>query len=686
VKQGEQIRIGSGDGCAGHRPSGHASHRSVSYSLRGAGVLLALLAVLLFSAPRILAAFDLPVTAGGRRTVSQQNGVQTIRDGQRVRVTLEMGDVHVLTQTHGEVRYRLRVEAPASSVVKTAAQAPFELTARGGSEGVNLTGRNVRGQPSDRFWVTLELEVPRSTPLEISTQGGNIDVQDIDGRLVLESAGGNLSAGKVGASARLQTAGGHIAVQDVAGDLVATTGGGHIAAGYIQGDAQLTSSGGHIRAARVDGTARLITRGGNIFLDHSGARLVASSGGGRIVVGEATGELDARSEGGGVRVWRVAGPAQIATTGGAIYLTGISSRVRASTAAGGITARFASPAAVIAPHSPQEKSGPPQAAAPVVATTLGEFQCSGGDITVFLPKEMGITLDAAIEGGENFRILVDPALELKLNLDEASRGRLLRAAGALQGGGPLLRLRATAGNILLRSDDGSIPPPSPPGAPLPPGWRGPGARRGPMPPTAPLPPGAPLEDLDASLARMESSLTAWQYQNELQQEMFERSAVQRERVVREANRIAERAQGSVAAARAQAEGVAPAKPGREMGSVDYNWNQEQLSPVEGLSEKLTAWLTDRIIVPGDQMRGRLMRRVDPVYPDTARELGLEGTVRIRVAVGRDGSVEDVKALSGNPVLAEAAVSAIRQWRYRPTVLNGQQMPVLTILTVSFHRP
>jgi TonB family protein len=78
--------------------------------------------------------------------------------------------------------------------------------------------------------------------------------------------------------------------------------------------------------------------------------------------------------------------------------------------------------------------------------------------------------------------------------------------------------------------------------------------------------------------------------------------------------------------------------------------------------------------------------VDPVYPEAARVRGLEGTVRLRLAVARNGSVEDVQALSGDPVLADAAVVAVRQWRYRPTVLNGKPVPVLTVLTVVFHKP
>lgn len=121
-------------------------------------------------------------------------------------------------------------------------------------------------------------------------------------------------------------------------------------------------------------------------------------------------------------------------------------------------------------------------------------------------------------------------------------------------------------------------------------------------------------------------------------------------------------------------------------NVEYNWSGEQLSQMEGLREQFTAWLTDRVIIPAAQLRPRLARRVDPVYPDKAREMGLEGAVRLRVAIARDGTIEDVKALSGDPILAEAATDAVKQWRYRPILLDGKPVPVLTVLTVTFHRP
>ncbi|HKO04280.1 MAG TPA: TonB family protein [Candidatus Acidoferrales bacterium] len=613
--------------------------------------------------------------SGARRVVSEQNGTLTIRDGDRVRVTLEMGDVHVRTQSTGSVQYRLRVEAPAGAKDSQPSVTLFHLTARSGSDGAVVIGRAEKGRSSERFWVTLELDIPRASPLEISTQGGSVDVGDIDGRLACDTAGGKIRVGRVGASARLQTAGGDVVVQDVAGDLTATTGGGHILAGAVHGSATLHSEGGHIRVARVDGVARIETGGGNIFLDHAGARLIATTAGGRIMVGEASGSLQARNGSGGIRVWKVAGPAHIQTDAGSIFLAGVTSPVSASTAAGGITALFetaAPPAPSMPPNPPRPSDAPrlPDAPRVVRAGTLGEFECNGGDIVIFLPKELSMTLDAAIEGGENYRIVVDPALMLSLKTNGLLSGKTFRAEGMMGGGGPLLRLRANSGNILLRpvAAPEAMVAPAVPANPA-------------IAPLRPIRPAPPAQDsMEAAVANLEISLAEMQSELEIRQDKLESFASAQELQARYlARRAAELER------RAAKDWAVTATTG-DAARVEYNWSSEQLSEMEGLREKLTAWLTDRVIISSAQMRPRLVRRVDPMYPPKAREAGLEGAVLLRVAVSRDGSIEEVTALSGDPLLAAAAVDAVRQWRYRPTLLNGRPVPVLTVLTITFHRP
>jgi periplasmic protein TonB len=83
------------------------------------------------------------------------------------------------------------------------------------------------------------------------------------------------------------------------------------------------------------------------------------------------------------------------------------------------------------------------------------------------------------------------------------------------------------------------------------------------------------------------------------------------------------------------------------------------------------------------MDGSLLHRVEPDYPKVAKMMHLSGTVILRATIGTDGEVHEIEILRGNPILAQAARDAVRQWRYRPTLLDGQPVEVETQMTVNF---
>lgn len=83
------------------------------------------------------------------------------------------------------------------------------------------------------------------------------------------------------------------------------------------------------------------------------------------------------------------------------------------------------------------------------------------------------------------------------------------------------------------------------------------------------------------------------------------------------------------------------------------------------------------------MEAMLIHRVQPDYPESAKLLHLSGPVKLRAIVSIDGRVKELTVLSGNPILARAAIQAVSEWRYRPTLLNGQPVEVETLITVNF---
>jgi protein TonB len=82
-------------------------------------------------------------------------------------------------------------------------------------------------------------------------------------------------------------------------------------------------------------------------------------------------------------------------------------------------------------------------------------------------------------------------------------------------------------------------------------------------------------------------------------------------------------------------------------------------------------------------QGFLLHRVQPLYPPLARQARIQGTVVLRAMIGKDGRIEDLQVVSGHPLLAPAAIEAVRQWRYRPYALNGEPVQVETEITVNF---
>lgn len=94
----------------------------------------------------------------------------------------------------------------------------------------------------------------------------------------------------------------------------------------------------------------------------------------------------------------------------------------------------------------------------------------------------------------------------------------------------------------------------------------------------------------------------------------------------------------------------------------------------------------RIRVGGKIQEVNLIRKVDPVYPPLARQADIQGTVRFTAIIGREGRIQNLQLVSGHPLLVESARQAVTQWEYRPTLLNGSPVEVVTQIDVNFTLP
>lgn len=91
----------------------------------------------------------------------------------------------------------------------------------------------------------------------------------------------------------------------------------------------------------------------------------------------------------------------------------------------------------------------------------------------------------------------------------------------------------------------------------------------------------------------------------------------------------------------------------------------------------------RIRQGGNVQAAKLKSKIQPSYPPLARQTRIQGTVRLHAIIGKDGTVKELTLESGHPLLVQAALDAVRQWRYDPTLLNGEPVEVDTTIDVIF---
>src|SRR5271167_3954388 len=124
-------------------------------------------------------------------------------------------------------------------------------------------------------------------------------------------------------------------------------------------------------------------------------------------------------------------------------------------------------------------------------------------------------------------------------------------------------------------------------------------------------------------------------------------------------------------------GVPGGVPGGAMGGV--------LGGIIGNAPTVTpkAANPQRVRVSQGVSQGLLIRQVKPVYPALARSARIQGTVVLQAVISKDGSIENLHLVSGHPMLAPAAIDAVKQWKYKPYFLNGEPVEVETTINVNF---
>jgi DUF4097 and DUF4098 domain-containing protein YvlB len=363
------------------------------------------------------------LTREGKYWVEVRSGSESMGPSARLRIT-SRGPITLNGTSHGmprsELSYNLKIRVKAASLGEARLLVKrFNVrVSRQGGNALYLVVQRGDGMAD------LEVKMPQTAPeTTLSTTEGAVAFYDLDGAVEAETGGGAVTADRIKGNIVVRTAGGDITLGALGGNAKCTTAGGKITAGLVQGEATFETGGGDIAAQEVRGLVHATTMAGSIRVLKAGSAVIASTGGGPIDVGQAHGVVTARNSGGQVKVGSAEG-VRCENAGGGVNLDNISGSVRVSTAIGSIIAGLL-------------------AGKPMSDSFLST---GGGDITVIIPSNLGVTIRAQNELAGNIRRIVSDFPGISVRVE----GGQVIAEGPVNGGGPILRISGTGGTIFIK--------------------------------------------------------------------------------------------------------------------------------------------------------------------------------------------------------------------------------------------
>ncbi len=359
----------------------------------------------------------------GQEITGNLTGVKNLR------VKVDMGSVVVHGGQQQAINYKVYTRMSTGSEQEARRQFDmYKVTAYVKGDTAWLVGEwEGNGRPrhcSKEF----SIMVPRDmTLVKLETDGGNVETTGIAGRVDAESGGGGVRLDDIGGGANAETGGGPIDVGTVSGDIGLHTGGGSIEVHQANGKVVAETGGGSVEIQNSAQGATIETGGGGIEVRHCNGRLKASTSGGSIDLGDIGGPADIDTGGGGIRLNSAKGHVHAETGGGSIDLYGVPS-AQAETGAGGITVKLL--------NTGGERRD-------------SELETSTGDITVYIASDVAVNVRASVDMASGHHINTDFS-DIHVHSEGDLGSRTVYAEGKLNGGGPMLKVRTTMGNITFK--------------------------------------------------------------------------------------------------------------------------------------------------------------------------------------------------------------------------------------------
>ena len=347
-----------------------------------------------------------------------------------LRVKVDMGSVVVHGTQQQEIQYVVHTRFNNSSEQEARREFDkYKIAAYVKGDTAWIVGDWQGGRHPRHFSGEFNINVPREIALvKLETDGGNVETTGIVGRLEAESGGGSMRLDDIGGGVSAETGGGSIEVGTVSGELGLHTGGGSIEVRQANGKVVAETGGGSVEIQSCTQGAVVETGGSSITVRHCNGKVKASTGGGSVDLSDIGGPVEVDTGGGSIRLTSAKGHVQAETGGGGIELYGVPS-ARAETGAGGITVKLV--------NTGGERRD-------------SDLETGAGDITVYIASDVAINVRATVDMGNGHRVTSDFP-DIRVHSEGENYGpQTLTAEGKLNGGGPLLKVHTSSGDICIR--------------------------------------------------------------------------------------------------------------------------------------------------------------------------------------------------------------------------------------------
>lgn len=390
----------------------------------------------------------------GRFYVAEIKKEFKVKKGGDLEIEEIRGDVKIstwnknLVQIHEIRKMDVFTEQEARAVLKDLKSVYKQSgnTIKVGAEG------SYRSYMSSKFKITL----PETFNVNVSTKGGDVSVADLKGTAELKTSGGDIDLARIDGKVTAKTSGGDVKVKKTTQEVTVKTSGGDIELLDVEGDVIAKTSGGSIEVKNNKAKVVASTSGGDIELYNVGAEVDAHTSGGDIIVNGSKGSLEVSTSGGDIEVKDIADVIVAKTSGGDIEAYNVMNGIRAKTSGGDVELDN------VKGFIEGATSGG-DVEAKMTLTNFSKdhhvtLRSSGGNLKLYIPAKLPATIDATLKisgfSMNDYNISSDFPLTTERKKDiKDRRGRrveLINSQGKINGGGDLIKLETSNGNIEIR--------------------------------------------------------------------------------------------------------------------------------------------------------------------------------------------------------------------------------------------